>query len=108
MELVGRLDQLHQANVDIVKAKIEQIMNQKDQADTLAKAVVSLLKRDELTVLDEYAKLTTDLKPKLEKLKLGGMEEEKVEGLKTINQEQLREFTGEIVDLVSKLDIRWI
>lgn len=107
MELVGRLDQLHQANVDIVKAKIEQIMNQKDQADTLAKAVVSLLKRDELTVLDEYAKLTTDLKPKLEKLKLGGMEE-KVEGLKTINQEQLREFTGEIADLVSKLDIRWI
>lgn len=66
-ELLTKLDQLHQNNLRLIHTKIESFNHEKEEADKLSASVLNTLKKDDLTILEEYSRQTRDFKEILQK-----------------------------------------
>jgi len=58
---------VHQNNLRLIQNKVESFNHEKEEADKLAAGVLNILKKDDLTVLEEYGRQTREFKDRLQK-----------------------------------------
>jgi hypothetical protein len=103
-QLMAKLEELHRSNVELVKHRMEEGRLKKDEAEKLAQGVLALLKKDELTILEEYGKRTADFNAKIEKYEREP-HDDKIEGLRTVDQAPMLHLGSDLTQLVTKLDL---